>query len=334
MKNKKTFLLLCIMHYALCTFILAFPIETYDFTLPHTTPSAIEAGMGGLNVASVNDSFLPISNPSLLKRVRHATLAFTFGTAPRDYDEFTELLKAEPLLQGNTLRGLSYQAKNFGLAYKNLALYEANVDSLQTYTSYSLDSYTIAFADSVGRFDWGISGKFLTGRLIYLQESTPAEPLTAETFIDKDALGYSFDLGLSTSSYGMTYGFMLYDIYSGLHWEGQSTAHLRTRLGTGADYTNGNNSMGVGINSHWWFRGESFYNAYYSYKIVEQSSSQFHQSLIRFGVVSSSFSEQDQIIFCFGASYGYKMISLDIGLQSRGIKANETQVFFTLTMGE
>jgi len=349
-------LLFSIMHYALCIMhcLLAFPISNYDFTLPHTTPSAIEASLGGMHIASSDDYFLPITNPALLKKVKQATLAFTFGTAPDEYETFSNLLHAEPLLEGGTMRSISYQAKSFGIAFKNLASTEKTVidplQNTQTYTSYSLSSYTIAFADSVGRFDWGLSGKLINGRLVYLDEPIVREDANiprvyeadgvvntrdqSNTFIDSDALGYSFDLGVTTHTGNITYAMMLYDIYSAIHWEKQKTAHIRTRLGAGVDYSNEYNSLGMGLNSRWWFRGEPFYNVYYSRIITEQFPSQLHQSSIRVGLLSSDFLEQDHIIFCFGVGYEYKMISLDIGLQSRGIKANETQIFLSLTLGE
>jgi len=331
-------LFLCAMWWVAIS-IFAFPIDQYDFNLPHTTPSTVAAALGGLNLGYADDYFLPITNPTTLRRVKNTTIAFSFARPPRDYEAFSDLFKAEPLLGSSTLRAVSYQAKNFGLAYRTLASSEKTVIGTllftKNYTAYDLSSYTVAFADSVGRFDWGVSGKLLHGHLVYLAESTPDQSTpTVDTFYDEDALGYSFDLGVGTTIGSMTYALTVYDIYSAIHWPEQSPAHIRTRLATGVDYTSGSSSVGAGMNSRWWFVGLPFYNVYYSYQIIGEKSSQLHQNKVRIGLVSQDFQQQDNVLYCFGVSYGYKAFSVDMGLQSRGIKANETQVYFSLTMGE
>jgi len=317
----------------------AFPINSYDFHLPTNTPSAIEAAMGGLNVTNTSDLFLPITSPTLLRKVKDTTFAFTFATSPKEDATFAEFAQSEPILKDNNVRGFSAQTKNIGLAYHTLAKTQTTfTDTLLTqrvHKNYSLGAYTLAFADSIGTWDWGISGKLFSGQLVYLAqtESADSQWVTNE-FIDTSALGYGFDLGFSTHAGAITYAAMVYDVYSKINWEDNKSGHIRTRMGLGVDYSAEASSFGLGVNSPWFFKDNSFYNAYYTHRLSADPKTKATKSVIRFGTVSKDYKKQDNILFCLGYGDSYKQISFDLGLQSRGIKINQTQVFLTISIGE
>ena len=332
--------------FSLCLLILfhclsAFPIAVYDFKLPTSTASPVEAAMGGLNVTSAEDFFLVYSNPSLLRHLRKASFSMSFAIPPNSYDQLADVLKTPPFLKSNKLRGLAFQSKQVGLAYQVLAEENFTItDSLlykKIYQDYKLNSYAMAFSDSVGKYNWGFTGKLLTGRLVYLSESYTSSAdsvFIKEDFIDSKAFGYSFDLGINTRTGPFSYGLVVYDIYSTINWKGYKNGRIRTRAGVGLDYNSGNISLGAGMNSRWGMKDDPFYNANYAYKFPIGRPDSIQQGILRFGMVSKNFNDKDQVLFSFGLGYFYKLARLDLSLQSKGWKANETQYLFSFSLGE
>jgi drug/metabolite transporter (DMT)-like permease len=329
--------------------LFAFPVTTYDFRLPTSTPSPTEAAMGGLNVASADDLYLIFSNPSLMRQLsKNANIAVSFAVPPNHYKEFSDIIKTAPPLKKNTLRAIAFQTKQIGLGYQALA--EDSFSEDNVYQDYNLNSWVLAISDSVGRVNWGFSAKLLTGRIVYLSQFPPSQPplnplqLGGEsrspsgegdiTFIDSKALGYSFDLGLSSRLGAFSYGLVAYDVFSSINWKDYEKYKIKTRIGFGVDFSSGNWRYGVGSNTRWGWKENPLYNAYAVYRFAIGRPDLLQTSTLSFSVVSDSFKSQDDTLFNFGFGYFYKVVRLDVSLQTKGWKSNETQYLFSLGFGE
>jgi hypothetical protein len=334
MNRVCAFLLMCLI----CVTLMSFPIEIYDFHVPTASLSAIASSMGGLNVASHRDQFLIFSNPALLRQTRGTSYSLSLMSPAQKHEEYEKVLHAPGHLGKNALRGMSIQANKIGFGFATLASeYIGRQDSPTPpgilHRDYSLHSIAFAVADSIGKYDWGLTGKFIYGRLVYL--SSEWEDDHSISFIDSQAMGYSWDLGLARKRGHISYGMTIYDITSAIYWGEAQRGKIRTRLATGMDYGFGDSSIGAGVNSRWGVKDTPYYNAYYSYRMqIGRRRDIRHESNLRLGVMSRDFKNQDNTLFCAGVGYFYKVAFLDIGLQSRGFKLNETQILLMLSLRE
>jgi drug/metabolite transporter (DMT)-like permease len=319
--------------------LLSFPIDTYDFNLPTTSTSPFAASLGGLNVNSVNDPFLMNGNPALLRKLQKTVFGVSFAIPPRDYDTWDELFSSDQLLNNNSLRAITFQSKNVGLSYNVLANERNRLfpidDSpdFEFYQNYRMASYNIAFADSSGNIHYGFNAKLLNGRMVYLTRSTEENNLE-DIFIDSTAWGYSFDLGMTTGKDGFTYGLVVYDVMSNIGWKDHKNGRVRTRIGAGLDYEVNKSQMGTGINARWGFKDPPWYNVYYSYLVDIGEPNSGQKMILRSGMMSEKFKRQDEILFCLGLGYVIKMVNLDMAFQSKGWKSRDTQIMFSISLGE
>ena len=329
MNNK---CLLLIIQFVIFIEIFAFPIRYLDFYLPHTSASAIETAMGGLNVSSPNDRFLTLTNPALLRRNSKTYFTLTVTRPADKYNDFADFTDNDVYQHDNILRAASLQSKRFGLAYQALASQNIlkNIDTGNTYQDFYLNQYTVAIADSAGRYDWGINGKIIHGRIVYKTE----EMNSINEFIDSSAFGYSFDIALARQRGPLNFGFVIHDIYSTVYWSGESNQNIRTRAVFGIDSDFINSNIGIGINRRWLWNDKAYYNVYYSYSKYFNNYREIQQATLRLGLASQTFKNQDNILFCLGMGYFYYFAYCDISIQTRGWKANETQYMLTITFGE
>ncbi len=336
--NRLTLLL--IIYFNACL-LISFPISEYDFRLPTSVVSPVEAAYGGVNVASNTDFYLVFNNPALLATVRQTTFSASFVLPPNNYQEITSVLNTTPFLENNKFRGFSFQGKQIGLGYLVLTedkFKRTETNGNQTYQDYKINSYLLGFSDSIDSYHWGINLKLLSGRLVYLEQekiySDGDSLLSINTFIDSRALGYSSDLGISTSKHGISYGLVFNDLLSKIYWKGHSSGEIRTRVTTSVDYTAGNYSFGIGANNRWNINTKPFLNSYYAYRFNFGRPDDIQTASMRFGVCSRDFENQDSILFNMGFGYMFRMMKVDIALQSQGWKANQTQYLFSLSLGE
>jgi hypothetical protein len=105
-------------------------------------------------------------------------------------------------------------------------------------------------------------------------------------------------------------------------------------MGAGLDLDTGNISIGAGMNSRWMFKEAPFYNAYYAYRFNIGHPDSMQHSVLRAAVMSRHFRDADDVLFCFGIGYFFRIVRFDLSLQSKGWKANETQYIFSLSIGE
>lgn len=336
MKPKIFIIILCLTFSSL----FSFPISVYDFRLPTTSISPMEAALGGLNVATGDDFFLMYTNPSLLANVRRTTFSASFKLSSDSYENFSSVLKTQPFLKNNNFRGFTFQAKQIAFGYQVLTedRFKIETENSKLYQDYKLNSYALAFSDTVGTYNWGLNLKLLDGRLVYLSQdrliSGVDTLLIASQFIDSKALGYSFDLGLSTSKRGLSYGFVVYDVYSAIRWKSHDKHKIRTRGAFTIDLSSQNYSIGAGVNNRWHSKSEPFYNQYYVYRFSIGRPDVLQQGSLRFGMCSKDYKNQDSILFSFGLGYFYRIVRIDIAMQSQGWKSSQTQYLFSLSVGD
>ena len=326
-------------------YLSAFSISTYDFRLPTSSSSPIEAALGGINVTSANDYYLVFSNPALIRHLKQSNFSLSYGFVPEDYDEFEHILRTAPSQKDNYYRGMAFQAKQIGLGHQVLASDKYTlIDSLaarKIYQNYRLESIAAGISDSVGFFNYGFTGKFIFGRMVYFSEYNPSllrddtEPIDMENyFIDSTSYGYSFDLGLNARSRFISTGVVFYDVYSMIDWKGQTNGKIKPRLGMGTEMFGKNFSYGIATNSKAIWKQDPFYSLFTTYKYTVKNQDMLHTTTVRFSMTSKTFHDQDKIFFNFGFGYFYKIVRLDAALQSKGWKANETQYLISLSLGE
>jgi drug/metabolite transporter (DMT)-like permease len=321
------------------TQLFAFPIDTYDFVLPHTSTSPIAAAMGGLNVSSEHDPFLMNGNPALLRKLRKTMFGVSFVIPPKDYDNWDELFSTDQLSSNNSLRSITFSSKNVGLSYNLLASERrrlhpiADSPDFEFYQNYRMASYAIAVSDSVGQLHYGMTGKLLNGRIVYLTRSTEENDFE-DRFIDTTSWGYSFDMGITTGRDGFTYGLVVYDIMSKISWKDHNKGRIRTRIGAGLDYEANKSQMGTSVNARWGFKDPPYYSVYYSYLVDMGLPDSGQNMTFRGGMMSQKFKRQDEILFSLGLGYLIKVAYMDLSFQSKGWKSSETQIMFSVSFGE
>jgi len=343
--------------------ISAFPINTFDFRLPTSSSSPIEAALGGLNVTSGEDYYLIFSNPALIRQLKQTNFSISFALLPDNYDEYESVLKTHQSLQDNNLRGMAFQTRQFTLGYqvlaqekwKRLTIIEnddadersasfmrsnekySSIEDKKTYQNYKLNMLAFGIADSVGVLFYGFTGKFLYGRMVYLEEKLNFNSENEEeniSFIDSSAWGYSFDLGLNNKSKHVSYGIVFYDIYSKVDWDKNPKGKIKPRLGMGTELYGKNYSYGIATNSKAVWKQDPFYSFFYTHKYFEKNKQDFQTSVLRLSATSKNFKSQENTFFNIGFGYYIKIIRVDIALQSKGMKSDQTQYIMSFTLGE
>ncbi|MCK9329911.1 MAG: hypothetical protein M0Q94_08575 [Candidatus Cloacimonetes bacterium] len=321
--------------------LFSFPITDYDFRLPTSVISPIEGSCGGINVASNNDNYIVFTNPALLATIKKTNFSVSFILPSKNYETIGSVLNKVPFLEENKFRGFAFQGNKIGLGYQVLSEDKFDIQNEagdKIYQDYKLNSYLLGFSDSIDNYHWGLSLKLLSGRLVYLKQEkvlTGNESiLVTKEFIDSRALGYSSDLGLHTAKNNFSFGFVVNDILSKIYWKDYDSYKIKTRVTTSVEYSSDSYILGFGLNNRWNIKTKPFLNTYYAYKYSFGRPDDLQYSILRFGVCSKEFKDQDNILFNLGLGYMYRIFKIDIALQSQGWKANQTQYLFSVSVGE
>ncbi len=349
MKKKILFALnILIFNYLFC-----FPIKDFNYHLPNTNLSPYSAGLGGICLTNADNHFALYDNPALLSDVKAMTFSSSF-CLPDKNQSFTDIMKTNPLMQKSVFRGLAIQAHHVGFIYHELANdHFTKSDSLnKIYQDYKLRSIGISFADtSGGTISWGLSIKYLDGRLVYLKENKrsvtdssrvkTSQKLASfdtnyiiEDFIDSKSMGYASDLGIYGKKSGFYYGFVVHDLYSKLYWTNHPDKKLPTRGSFSAELRGQNVSYISSVTSLWNIHETPLYCQSLNYS-SNLGNPNYSQSLaIRFGATSPNYKKSENILFGFGTSYMIQTFKIDLSMQTQGLKTNTAQYMFSLSFGE
>lgn len=329
---NKSFLIICLI-FPLSLF--CFPITDYNFRLPSASLSAYEASLGGICITNAENPFAIASNPALMSDVKKMTMSASFYV-PSKERSFTEIVKTNPILQKSYFRGLSVQAKGFGLLYQELANDQIDKKNrfFTKYQNYTLRSFGFAIADTSFNTSWGVSLKYLNGRLVYNKQLVQDTLLIGDEFIDSNANGFASDLGFYSKTGSIHYAAVVHDLYSKLYWKDYKTEKIKTRLTTSVEFRTENIALTSAATSLWNIHEKPIYCQSFQY-FSQVSTPSSNQSIgLRFGASSSTFDKSENILFGLGTAYYIDNFKVELSLQSQGWILANSQYMLNFCFGE
>ncbi len=330
---KKYFFLTIFILFSL---LYAFPIKNYDYHLPNTNISPYSSGLGGINLTNAENNLAMYDNPALLSDVKGMTFCTSF-CIPDKNQSFASIIRTNPLIRKSVFRALGIQAQRFGFLYNELANDHFNKsDSLyKTYQDYKLRSIGISFADTTGQIvSWGISLKYLDGRVIYLKERKLDSLLIRDEFVDSKSMGFASDLGIYGKRSGFYYGFVVHDIFSKLYWKNNPTIKIPTRGSFSAELRGTSVSYISSVTCLWNIHETPVYTQSLNYSAVLGNPATAQSLSFRFGATSQDYKKSENILFGYGTSYMIQTFKIDLSMQTQGMKTSTAQYLFSVSIGE
>ncbi len=346
---RTKFTLSVVLFFAACAFLTAqsipsLPVQEYDYHIPANIVSPITLGMGGVNVTNGADYFSSYDNPALLADNEGTAIATSFLLKNKEDMSFTDLMQSSNLLKDKQFMYYTLIAKSSAWTYQPVSsvhVSEINGTSSKYY-DYQLDKLELSIAakdENYTHLAGGLSLKYLTGRLVYLQERLSGSNMIREKFIDNKVKGVSGDIGFTWQEDKVVLGLCAYDFLSRLWWESYDSKSLQRRAAMGIQYNMDNLAlMGsvqgklaktsettyhFGLIKNWTWTQDSGPNG----KPVEQNL------IIRSGLFSKDFNGTKNINYTLGSGYNYNMFRVDFALTNDGMQLKDSQYLFSIGVG-
>lgn len=315
------------------------PITSYDYALPENNVSPISIGMGGLNVTNTGDFYASYSNPALIGANEYSLLLTAFRLTNAENLSFAEAASISSALRDKQFKYFTLLTKQSAWSYQPMA--RLHIVESNHYYDYQMDKVqaTLAASDQSWRpVSFGLNLKYMTGRLVYLNESRGEDSALRRVFIDDKVKGISSDLGLTLQMGDITYGLAAYDILSQLWWEHYDSVALQRRIAFGVQYDSGNLLLSAGLQG----------------KLSQSTDTTFHLGLqnswnlgssnisgtntaqafgIRLGLYSHDFHGSSNINYTFGTGYNYSIFRFDFSLNNKGLRMQDSEYLFSLGVG-
>lgn len=322
------------------------PIIEYDYAIPENNVSAIAIGTGAMNVTNTDDPFASFSNPALLANGESVVLHTSFRLTNDNDISFWEAAQVSNFLRDKQFKYFTVVAKQVAFSYQPVASVHISQYDLNTnkslYHDYKLDKVQL----SIGGTDknWpslaaGLNLKYLSGRLVYLEERIVSNQFIREGFIDDKVKGFSTDIGMTYTQGDVVYGATAYDLFSKLWWENYPAKSIQRRVAIGTQYGSGKTKISMGIQSKVAKTPDTTYHFGYSNGFNWDSSDFGSDETVkqgmdlRFGVYSKDFYGADNINFTLGGGYYYKLFRFDFSLNNSGLKLADSEYLFALGAG-
>lgn len=322
------------------------PITSYDYSMPESNVSAIAMGMGAMNITNSSDPFASYSNPALLGNNEH-TLAYTsFRLSNDDELSFWEAASISNTLREKQFKYFTAVAKQVAFSYQPVS--SVNISEIDAenhkslYYDYKLDKVQMSLG--ITDKNWpnlaaGLNLKYLSGRLVMLEEQIYGTDYLRINFIDDKVKGFSTDLGFLYKTDSFVYALTAYDLFSGLYWENYSTKSIQRRIATGIEYGSEGSKVNLGVQAKISKDPDTTYHIGYSNGLSWDSTdftsdTSTRQGLdLRAGLYSQDFHGTDNINVTVGGGYYYQLFRFDFALNAKGIKMADSEFLFSIGMG-
>ena len=319
------------------------PITSYDYALPENNVSPITMGTGAFNLINADDPYAAYANPALMADNQLSSFSLSFRLKNEDDLAFWEAVNISNALKSKQFKYFVLNTKQVSFAYQpvagvHISEFSASGDSSRYY-DYQLDKvqFSIGAKDKkYQKLGAGLSVKYLSGRLVYLNEHKLGSMMVRDGFIDDKVKGVSTDLGFTYTVGNMVYAGSFYDLLSRLWWENYDPVSLQRRSALGMGWTSGASHFSAGVQSKISKNPDTTYHLGYGYQwsIAKGQQSSDRQSMdLRLGLYSKDFYGADNINYTFGGGYYYKTIRFDFSLNNKGLRLADSEYLFALSLG-
>jgi len=324
------------------------PAQDYDYHIPANNVSPITLGMGGINLTNAADYFASYDNPALLADNGGTAFATSFRIKNSENLTFSELMSASNLLKDKQFMYYTLVAKNTAWTYQPVSsiniseIYSESGNSYSRYYDYQLEKLQLSLAakdENYTHLAGGLNLKYLTGRLVYLQEKMVNGYLRREEFIDNKVKGVSGDLGFTWQEEKVTWGFCAYDVFSRLWWESYDSKSLQRRAAMGIQYNMDKLALMGSVQGKIAKTSETTYHfglvKNWTWKAGGSTDSKSAEQnlIIRTGLFSKDFNGTKNINYTLGSGYNYNMFRVDFALTNDGMQLRDSQYLFSVGMG-
>jgi len=170
------------------------------------------------------------------------------------------------------------------------------------YKDYYLNSFSMGISEKRKQLSYGITLKYLRGRLVYHNKLFTDNQLVSDEFIDTSANGFSSDLGLCYKNKNFGYGIALYDVFSKIYWEDYNSESLRRRYTISSDVTSEDLVLNFAISGVLKWKSDPYYHVG-----LERSLLLKKQIFpVRIGMYSQKFDNAENIFVGFGFGWKFK----------------------------
>jgi len=341
---KYLLVFLCIF----CCTLWSFPVDSFDYYKPENTVSPISGAMGALNCTYEKDYMAVYYNPALLSVFEGAFVTASFRHyAPLD-DYSVSLKNAKSFLKKDNLNYLALIQGKGAITYQPLVNRKSDVTDWENgsreYLDYALNCYQISTSAKENDFSFGINLRYISGRMIYLQEEladsvavgngSPDSLWITSQFINSKANGFSMDFGFLLNTENMKYGLTLHDILSKIYWSGQSNKHFKRRFTLGMQLETENNVTMCAMNQHLDFKGDPTYHFGYGRSIqLGDPAVSTGSVLFRLGVYSTDFKSEENIFFSVGSGFYWKGFRIDFSITSNDWNIDNNKYIASIAFG-
>lgn len=322
------------------------PITSYDYATPENNVSAIAIGMGAMNITNTADPFASFSNPALLAHNEHTLISTSFRLSNSKDLSFWEMASISNALRDKQFKYFTAVAKQMAFSYQpvasvNISEIDANAHK-SMYYDYKLDKVQMSLG--ITDKNWpnmaaGLNLKYLSGRLVFLEERINGQDFNRIHFIDDKVKGFSSDLGFLYKSQDFVYAITAYDLISRLYWENYPSKNIQRRIATGLQYGTGKAKTSIGVQSKISKNPETTYHIGYSNGLAWDTTDFMNDSNVdqgvdfRIGVYSQDFYGVNNINLTLGGGYYYQLFRFDFSLNSPGLKMADSEFLFALGIG-
>lgn len=318
---------------------VALPITSYDYALPENNVSPISIGMGGLNVTNAGDFYASYSNPALIGTNESSLLLASFRLTNTEILSFAEAASISSALKAKQFKYFTLVTKQSAWTYQPMA--RVHIVENNHYYDYQMDKVqaTLAASDQSWRpVSFGLNLKYLTGRLVYLNESRGEDSALRRVFIDDKVKGFSSDLGLTLQMGDITYGLAAYDVLSRLWWEHYDSVPLQRRMAFGAQYNSGGFLLSAALQGKLSQSTDTTFHLGFQNNWDLGSSNAYGPNTaqafgLRLGLYSHDFHGSSNINYTFGTGYNYSIFRFDFSLNNKGLKLQDSEYLFSLGVG-
>jgi len=329
-------LLLAIIMINILLGLQAFPIKSFDYRLPDKQISAFAASMGGLNLTNILDLNMAYQNPALLGLNEKSGASISYRI-PYDQDaSFVQLLKTSNLLRSKQFVNATIVTKTAAISYQPWAeIHESTLngqDSTRQYHDYNLTCVQISAGSKSERnqnFAMGLSAKYLTGRLVYIEEQLHESQYQRTDFIDSGVRGFSMDFAAYYKTDNFRYGIAAYDLISHLYWDGYKDHSLQPRAAAGIDFTSNSYLVAIGADG----KLDKEPSLLYHVGAQKDSFLNIESLALRVGAYSEDFKTDDSTHFTFGLGYMWKLLNIDVSMDNLGLTIKNSDYLLSVSTG-
>ena len=311
----------------------AFPKINYDFHTSLTPLSSIAFGMGGNPIFSEGDPFTSYYNPSSAGLVEKENLGISYKYSPKSPESIYQSLGLVNFVEKGHLLGIAMSAPKGGILYLPLVDQHENklLDSNhKRYKDFSLNSFQLSISEKQKNYIFGITGKYIYGRLVNLNQELLDNNWHTESFFDDKAKGFSMDLSGIYQKGNILAGVSFYDLLSQIYWKNSANKALTKRVSYGVQTNLDNSLFYMSVLQKAQIKTKREYHFGYEKKLSGKNS----DYRLRAGFYSDDFKSQKDIFFTFGTSYWFKSFKIDIAIINSQWLINNNQYLATISFGK